>query len=216
MTASLAGAPRATRQGQPVPRAESFELLARAFRYPDIDLCADLRGALQDRLEAAIHDLGALATPAPAPVSAAPDIEALQVEYTRLFDAGPDGPLSSLNEGHHRGDRLKVMEDLLRFFDYFGLRFSPDSGLMPDHLSVELEFMAMLARAATMPDLSSALAASRDFAHRHLCSWLPALHQSVAHHAELPIYPALIELTRRFVEADLAFTSAQLRLEGQQ
>src|SRR4030065_69651 len=60
--------------------------------------------------------------------------------YTLVGPAGE--PPGSLVAGHHERDRLRVMEELVRFYDFFGLGLAP--GTMPDHLTAELDFMHFL------------------------------------------------------------------------
>ena len=63
----------------------------------------------------------------------------LEQDYIRLFEVGPGRPPCPLYEGSHRDGRMKIMEELVRFFEHFGLQ--PDPGDQPDHLCAELEFM---------------------------------------------------------------------------
>lgn len=198
------------RVGVVAPRAKVYGLLAALFRYPDKVVLSGIASAAgPDGLAATLKGLPyTLSTPSlPVPSN----LEAVQVEYTRLFDIGPDGPPCSLSEGHHRADRLHAMEEVMRFFDFFGLRFQPESGLFPDHLSVELEFMKVMAGAEVSTDEQSAIRAQHDFLERHLCSWLPQLREAVSRHAELPLYPALTDIAQRFVEGDRGYLAGKLR-----
>ena len=201
-----------SRPDRAAPRAKAYGLLAAAFRYPDDELFSSFAsGAEQRGLFAAVEalpyslSLGVASLPIPS------NLEAAQVEYTRLFDIGTYGPPCPLSEGHHRVDRLQVMEEVMRFFDYFGLRFQPDAGLFPDHLSVELEFMKVMAGAEASADQESTMRAQHDFLERHLCTWLPQLQEAVSRHAEMPLYPALTDIALRFVEGDRGYLAGKLR-----
>jgi putative dimethyl sulfoxide reductase chaperone len=208
---------RATRPVQVAPRAAAYGLLAAAFRYPEEATFDEVAsGKWLRALRGAWSALPHMGAPPEADGATAPSLEAAQVEYTRLFDVGPHGPPCPLTEGHYTRDRLHVMEELIRFFDYFGLRFQVTAGLMPDHLSVEMEFMQALAGENGNADVASLLRAQCDFLDRHVCRWLPELYQSVTTHAELPLYPAIVGITSRFAEADRAYLVGELRRLGQE
>ncbi|MBW2211360.1 MAG: molecular chaperone TorD family protein, partial [Deltaproteobacteria bacterium] len=70
--------------------------------------------------------------------------EDLAVEYTRLFDAGASGPPCPLYGGLYGGDRMKKMEEAVRFYNHFGLTTSEEQRELPDHLATQLEFMHYL------------------------------------------------------------------------
>jgi len=94
------------------------------------------------------------------------------------------------------------MEELVRFYNFFGLRLRP--GHLPDHITVLLEFMQRLAaaEAASGADASSLRRAQRDFLARHLLWWVPQLARSVARCRAPRFYKALMALTYRFLGAD--------------
>ena len=132
----------------------------------------------------------------------------LEQEYIRLFEVGPGRPPCPLYEGSHRGGRMKIMEELVRFYEHFGLQ--PDPGDQPDHLCAELEFMHYLAfkEAAALSKGGPAQAfvlAQRDFLDRHLCRWLPRLRQRLETLEPPPFYAALTRFAEAFAAADLTF-----------
>jgi DMSO reductase family type II enzyme chaperone len=112
---------------------------------------------------------------------------------------------------------MKIMEELVRFYEHFGLQ--PDPGDQPDHLCAELEFMHYLAfkEAAALSKGGPAEAfvlAQRDFLERHLCRWLPRLRQRLetlepgrvsADLSAPPFYAALTRFAEAFAAADRAF-----------
>jgi DMSO reductase family type II enzyme chaperone len=131
----------------------------------------------------------------------------LEQEYIRLFEVGPGRPPCPLYEGSHRDGRMKIMEELVRFFEHFGLQ--PDPGDQPDHLCAELEFMHYLAfkEAAALSRRGPAGAfrlAQRDFLSRHLCRWLPRLRLRLETLEPPPFYRALAGVAEAFAAADLA------------
>ena len=106
------------------------------------------------------------------------------------------------------------MEELVRFYNFFGLRLSP--GLMPDHITVELEFMHYLAfkeseASESGGDVESYRRAERDFLDRQLANWLPRLQASLRSQRPLPFYRALGSLAARLVEYDRRHVGRLLR-----
>ena len=143
------------------------------------------------------------------------DYDRFQSEYIRLFEVGPRGGAPcTLYGGHYANDRLRAMEELVRFYNFFGLRLSP--GLMPDHITVELEFMHYLAfkeseASESGGDIESYQRAQRDFLDRQLANWLPRLQASLRSQRPLPFYRALGSLTARLVEYDRRHVGRLLR-----
>jgi len=124
-----------------------------------------------------------------------------------LFEVGPGQPPCPLYEGSHRGGRMKIMEELVRFYEHFGLQ--PGPGDQPDHLCAELEFMHYLTfkEAAALSRRGPAEAfrlAQRDFLERRLCRWLPRLRLRLEALEPPPFYRALAGVAEAFAAADLA------------
>jgi DMSO reductase family type II enzyme chaperone len=103
-------------------------------------------------------------------------LEVLESDYLAAFEVGP----VPLFEGMHRGDlgRDGILEDLLRFYEFFDVKLSDTDRDFPDHLVTELEFLAWLCmREQTAQregrDAEPFRRAARDFLVRHLAAWLP-------------------------------------------
>lgn len=106
--------------------------------------------------------------------------EVLEADYLAAFELGRGKAPVPLFEGMHRGDqgREGVLEDLLRFYEFFDVKLSEIDREYPDHLVTELEFLAWLClqeHAAEQKggDAESFRNAARDFLTRHLAAWLP-------------------------------------------
>ena len=144
------------------------------------------------------------------------DHRELQSEYIRLFDVGTPRPPCPLYGGEYKKGRKGTMEELIRFYNYFGLRPSPCSRDMPDHITIELEFMHFLTfREVTalhhQQDRASYLRAERDFLERHLCAWVPRLGERVSRQQPHPFYAALAGLAEAFLAADLRYLQGVLQ-----
>jgi len=195
-------------------RAHMYELLAHAYIYPSRQFFHQLRTREWfDQLRQATSQLP-YRLPIRKGFRATTSLARLQEGYVGLFDVGPKGPPFPLYSGHHFRDRMQVMEELVRFYSFFGLRLAP--GHMPDHLTILLEFMGRLAASELHPqtEIGSYWRAQRDFLERHLLSWVPRLAQQVAQHKAPLFYKALCLFTWRFLDADYRYLCQLLNTEG--
>lgn len=192
-------------------RSYVYRLAAEGFSFPDADIAHHLSsgGWISD-----IETIGAN-LPFELPLSAeqrsllgdrAPDATALEVDYIRLFEVGVGKPFCPPYEGSHRNGRMKLMEDLVRFYEHFGLIAHPDD--LPDHVCTELQFMHYLAfkqaAIASVDGLQADITlAQHDFLDRHLCHWLPRLEARLGSAMEpSPFYSTLASFVTGFVQAD--------------
>ncbi len=117
-----------------------------------------------------------------------PDWQRVETEadYLAAFEVGQGTAAVPLFEGMHRGDlgREGILEDLLRFYEFFDVKLSEADREYPDHLVTELEFLAWLClqeQAAQQKggDAESFRRAGRDFLARHLAAWLPEFRRKL-------------------------------------
>ncbi len=116
--------------------------------------------------------------------------------YRALFDGAVQCPITEAT--YIRRDKGAIIGDVCGFYRAFGWNHVEDSGERPDHLLVELEFVAMLlimsARAETEDQRIVTVEALDAFTQSHLNDWIGAfcdqLHQSTNH----PIYVAAADL----------------------
>ena len=138
--------------------------------------------------------------------------EDLAVEYTRLFDAGASGPPCPLYGGLYGGDRMKKMEEVVRFYNHFGLTISEEERELPDHLATQLEFMHYLTYREVEAlhggsDAGPYRRAQRDFVARHLGSWIPKLCERLEEQHANGFFLSFFKLLADF----LAWESRQLK-----
>jgi DMSO reductase family type II enzyme chaperone len=181
-------------------RSRAYALFASALGYPEPELLDAIRsGALRDALAATLKEvsprLAAELERAALRVDDAGD--ALAAEYTRLFDVGTSGPPCPLHGGLWVGDRMKTMEEVLRFYRHFGLTVAGEPGELPDHLALELEFLHYLAFRAHEAghgggDVGSFVRAERDFVARHPGRVVPLLRAKLEREKAAPFYRALL------------------------
>jgi len=197
-------------------RSRVYQLLGAAFAFPDealFDAVRDgtLAAALADACAALPYDLRDALAPG---LRAVPDTYAdFESEYIRLFDVGAAGPPCPLYGGVYVGDRMKVMEDATRFYNFFHLQLSPQLRELPDHVTTQLEFLHYLTfrEAESLQqglDPSSLLRAERDFLARHLCKWMPRMAARLAKQSTLPFFTALVRFALAFFERDHAYATA--------
>ncbi len=191
-------------------RSSVYQVLGNLMSAPDTEShVAAVEGKWPERLREAAqllafeYDFG-IAALAPS-VSA----EDYQADYLRLFEVGDgtDGPPAPIYGGaYSEGDRRQQMEEVVRFFEYFGLKTSADESRLPDHLTTELEFMQYLTfkeAASPSPRLQGSFhRAQEDFLERQLLSWLPEFAERVEKLNALPIWVWATRTTAEFVRAD--------------
>jgi DMSO reductase family type II enzyme chaperone len=198
--------------------AAAYLLLGRAFAFPTPEIHADLQGDLQGAIERAVGTLPVQLNGTRLPmVSLSP--EELEAWYLAAFEVGDGGrPPCSLYEGFHRPEvsRQDILQELLRFYECFGVRLKETERDFPDHLITELEFLAALSQAEAAAlqagrDPGPFRRAAADFLERHLTAWVPALHAKIGEKSLGEWYEAASKLI-----ADLACKHlALLRTEGE-
>jgi len=197
-------------------RSRMYQLLGGAFAFPDEDFFEAVHDGtfattLAEMCAGLPYDLTKVATPDL--IAGGTSCAEFESEYIRLFDVGPAGPPCPLYGGTYIGDRMKVMEDATRFYNFFHLRLSAEMRELPDHITTEMEFLHYLtfreAEACQQGlDVSSLLRAERDFLARHLCKWMPHLQARLAKQTTLSFFPALVRFAAAFLAADQAYVAA--------
>ena len=143
-------------------------------------------------------------------------LDRLAVEYTRLF-IGP-GTHVPPYEGAQREGVLwgHSTSDVAAFVAGSGFQYKPGYHDLPDHISVELEFMQEVTRreasAWAKQDYVEArrcLAIEWEFIDEHLARWAPAFCRTVAT-TTTSFYREMANLTRRFIEQENVAIAAQL------
>lgn len=191
-------------------RGRAYGFLAAAMEYPEGELTDLIRaGEIRQRAQSLFCDLYPELKEAidwNALADAGKDDE-LSIEYTRLFDVGgASGPPCSLNSGSENSDaRMQLLEELVRFYNYFGLTAGEtEANELPDHLTTQFEFMYYLCQEeaesiAAEEEADDYRRAQRDFLNRHPGQWVPHLSLKLQEHAAPAYYQALGRLMARFI-----------------
>jgi len=106
----------------------------------------------------------------------------LSVEYCHLF-IGPRGhlpPVESVVRGERRfwGPSTEKVAD---FYNSMGIAVVSDSRIVPDHISMELDCLALLEETDRHHEATV-------FAREHVLRWLPDLAQHVDRRSTVPFY----------------------------
>jgi TorA maturation chaperone TorD len=142
--------------------SELFEILSEVFLDPEADVklrLSALAGGLSD--DGGV--LESLRSPIQEIVRLGDDKRRLAVEYVRLFMHGTTNPTVHPYESVQSRGRLmdhECLQDLRNLFDRADVRPREDVAMPPDHLGLELEFLAFV-----LGNLASAPAGSISFEH---------------------------------------------------
>lgn len=207
-----------------IARALLHQFLARAFDDPQDESWAWLTSA--DTHAAVLAAARSLAAESPGLGNSAATLvarlrrdglDSFQAAYVTAFGhaARGDVPLNEIEYGDLDADPLfqpHRLADLAAFYRAFGLEVADGAAERPDHIGMELEFMAVLAAkeayAATQgwDDCRGALCrdAQKKFLCEHLGRWVPAFARHLARTATDETLAALGEFTRDFVVAECA------------
>jgi TorA maturation chaperone TorD len=195
-------------------RSDIYGLLATVYRQ---EITSDFLG--QIRAPQFLGALSVLGIEGIDDLIQKPDAELLEdlaVEYSYLF-LGPGKHVSPHESVHHQredGQWGKLWGastvEVKKFIEATGLSYSDDFKGLPDHISVEFEFMQQLTlreeQAWKDEDRDKAVACrqvEKKFIEEHLIRWVPAFCEMVIQEAELPFYQAVAALTRSFIEFEM-------------
>ncbi len=207
-------APNASRAWRgAVGRAALYAFLARSLAYPG----AAHRAALQQELVPVLRDArcgddGLAAALGRALDAAAAPAEELLPAYRALFPAVGQGALAVYESVYRTRDVFQesaVLADVAGFYRAHGLAVGGAERERPDHIAVELEFMAFLARkrAHAIIELGATEVAACAFTERaflrdHLGSWAPLVGAQLARIASHDAYASVGVLLEQWITRD--------------
>jgi putative dimethyl sulfoxide reductase chaperone len=193
-------------------RSNIYGLLATVFRQePSEALITELR---DPRLSGVISDLGVDLGEVFYSTPENELRETLGLEFTRLF-IGPDSHISAHESVFAEMDSgigglwgARTVE-VKNFIETTGLDYNPEFTGVPDHISVELEFMQRLteweADKWDQDDRENAeycQSIQRMFLEQHLLPWAPQFCDAVIAQAEIPFYRGMSELAKNYLEVE--------------
>ena len=132
----------------------------------------------------------------------------LELEYTRLF-IGPAQHIPPHESVHSPSDTGslwgRTTMAVKRVIESIGVEFRPGYHGIPDHISVDLEFMQRLTEIEAEAWWQDADVAARwlqieqQFVEEHLAKWVPLFCERVLAAAEHSFYREMARLTRDFI-----------------
>jgi DMSO reductase family type II enzyme chaperone len=190
-------------------RSMAYRTFATAFEFPDQDALAVIRqGLLADALRRLLTALGPHQVKGAhwSALRDAGDGDALQEEFTRLFEAGETGPACPIRGGIYGS--AGALEERVRYYRFFGLSLTQATQGEPDHLATELEFLLYLSFQQAQwkgeeVGLRGLMRAERDFIVRHTGAWVPLMRRKLMAQNTMPFFLELTRLLERFLEAEV-------------
>lgn len=218
MTTGTTTAPAAIVDEATEARSELYGLFADALEFPSREFHLQIEaGVFRDEIEALVSALpyAVNAKEAIAGLAQADDYVPFQGEYIRLFDVGTVRPPCPLYDGEWSGARKRSMEDVLRYYRFFGMKIDDGTHELPDHVTIEFEFMKVLTFMEGLArtqggDALPLFRAERDFLERHPARWWPMLRHKLAGHEPPPFYASLATIVGDVLTADLAYVKAAI------
>lgn len=193
-----------------IARAQVYGLLAAIFRTEPEEAFLD---EIKDpRFSGVLHDLGINLGDEFYKVPSPQLVEDLAIEFTKLF-LGPDTHISphesifvqaTVGSGGLWGE---VTVKVKKFIESAGFDYYTEFTGLPDHISVELEFMQKLANTEAellangeveRADWCQRL--QKKFIDEHLSQWAPAFCDAVIEQAQMPFYAQMSEFTKSYLE----------------
>jgi len=134
-------------------------------------------------------------------------IKELIWEYTRLF-IGPYHLNCPPYESIYRDDQRLVMSkyasEVWKFYDQIGLTLRSNLNELPDHISLELEFVSeLLARAIRLKkERDYYLKLKNKFLAEHILKWIPQFCHDVEAYTKLDYYRELAKLCDTHIRSE--------------
>ena len=200
-------------------RQALYRFLAMLFLYPDKDRLANAQIAAGELLEARStwdsFEFGPQVERLLIALAGLNDEAAEQVEeeYTHLIRVKPVAPPYESfyldPQGQARG---LIASQLEAEYTAAGLALSPSLQDMPDHITVELEFMSFLCagevearETANEANNVQARIRQRAFLNEHLVRWFPQFARLVTDDAPDSLYSVIVAAAYAFLRYDLAY-----------
>lgn len=201
-----------------------YRLLAKAYEDPELE---GWKWLSSDQTKSALESAGQAFAPfAPPSVSRcaaelanrfAPEgFDDFLIAYVTCFGhtVRGDCPMNEIEYSDIKADPLfqpHRLADLGAFYAAFGLEMTPAAAQRQDHVSIECEFMSVLAAKEAYArehqlDDERALCreAQKKFLREHLGRWIPAFSRRLARMAHDTALGALADFTREFITEDCA------------
>lgn len=204
-------------------RARVYRFLAQAFAYPD---AAGLRTLLEEDLPPAARAAEVFGEEIAAALSAAghrlahAEARTVAENFERIFTHvmsvdWPPYETAYTSKGVFQ--QANDLADIAGFCAAYGVEVSDTANEPPDHVSVELEFMHLLAckeahalRNHTVEQADACREDARRFLGAHLARWVPEFSRRLRRGAAGTVYADFAEMCEAFVAQEVARLSAEV------
>lgn len=204
-------------------RSFIYQLIARAFETPELETWqwltqSSTRSAFWSAIQAnsSVSESQMTRTGAELLARLVPgEFEAFRDEHVKCFGhaARGDCPINEIEYGEVKADPLfqpHRLADLGAFYAAFGLELAADAAERQDHISMELEFMSVLAAKEAYAfdhrldreNIVLGREAQRKFLREHLGRWSIAFAHRLARMSEGTSLGALSNFTREFIVSE--------------
>ena len=185
-------------------RSSLYQHLAEMLSYPSKVLLQSCQTGEQDRIvvkliRALPYELSWQADTC----SQDDTVTTLASEYMRVFELPINGQPCPLYGGVYGGNRHEVMEELLRYYRFYGLSIDKASNEdLPDSIPTLLEFLQFLthkeAGTVEVGEVLSIRLTQKDLLDRHLTKWVPIIKSQMAQRNAPAFYRNTISLLNEF------------------
>lgn len=197
-------------------RTGVYQLLARLVSYPDSETYETAVSGESGRHLAEAGRLLPFSQSFDSPaIDGATSLADFRAEYLRLFEVGNgSSPPAPIYGGMYDAQRMQRLEEVVRFYEYFGLSTSAEDPRPADHLATELEFLKYLTYKEAVSSSArlqvSYRRAQHDFLDRQITSWVPRLEDRARAADAGPYWTWVTSIVNSFVEADSKYVSGVL------
>lgn len=204
-------------------KTDIYRFLSLAFAFPDGDMTESLH-SLADDIEEAVnllpYDIRAEFLSFRKTIEGI-DIEDLKLEYTELFLTRMICPPYETSYGRKNFNKPNIISDISGFYRAFGFSLSENANVMHDNISVELEFLGLLAlkeayaiEKGMEENLDICLSAEKKFLSEHLGVWAELFCKNIGNRTTEDYYRDLSVFTERFMESELRSQGIVIDIEG--
>ncbi|MEM3415418.1 MAG: molecular chaperone TorD family protein [Thermoproteota archaeon] len=189
-------------------KAFIFSYLARAFAYPTKILIDILLDGLED-LEICLNKLNIdFGIKSFKQIITKLDLASLQADYTKLFLLALLAPMSETSyEIDKTSRRAYELADVSGFYKAFGVE--PNTGVEPDNLQIELEFLSILLQKKILLEdennkdgVEICEKAYYEFLQDHLGRWYDLFVKLINEHSDEEFYKVLANLLKAFIDIE--------------
>ena len=191
-------------------RADVYRLLSACYYQPEDafleeEVFAQLKTALAKACPSGVMEAAGLGD-----CFRTSGVEALILDYSQLFLGPFDILAKPYGSVYLDGEKIVMGDSTMQALELYregGFDVADDFLEMPDHISVELEFLYLLSfrigQESDDEERSRLVALKHRFLEKHLARWVGKFSAAIRNGSETDFYRLLADLTESFVREDL-------------